>query len=191
MRIRQPGRTGIEATLSALTDLVRFGKFRAIGSSSLPASEIVEAPWAGERRSPHRLRTGQPTYSILNQAIERELLPVARRSGMAVSVRSPLAMGLLTGRYRKNDTLIGNIRMHWVPGRPPRRHIGHHRTPHPRRSAGSRRNRARRRRPGPCRRNRPAGHRRRSARRLPPAPLPRRHRPAASTQLRACGSLRP
>ncbi|MFE2936279.1 aldo/keto reductase [Streptomyces sp. NPDC059278] len=78
----------------------------------------MEAPWAGERRSPHRLRTGQPTYSILNQAIERELLPVARRSGMAVSVRSPLAMGLLTGRYRKNDALIGNIRMRWVPGRP-------------------------------------------------------------------------
>lgn len=107
--------TDIEETLSALTDLVRSGKVRAIGSSNLPASDIVQAHWVSERRGLHRLRTEQPTYSILNRAIEREILPVARRFGMGVLVWSPLAMGLLTGRYRKNDTPRSNARMHWVP----------------------------------------------------------------------------
>ncbi|MEU5974441.1 aldo/keto reductase [Streptomyces sp. NPDC047315] len=109
--------TDIEETLSALTDLVRSGKVRAIGSSNLPASDIVQAHWVSERRGLHRLRTEQPTYSILNRAIEREILPVARRFGMGVLVWSPLAMGLLTGRYRKTDapTSNGTARMRWVP----------------------------------------------------------------------------
>ncbi|WP_432861219.1 aldo/keto reductase [Microbispora rosea] len=60
-------RTDIEETLSALTDLVRSGKVQAIGSSNLPPSGIVEAQWVSERRALHRLRTEQPTYSILNR----------------------------------------------------------------------------------------------------------------------------
>lgn len=112
MRTRQ---TDIEETLSALTDLVRSGKVRAIGSSNLPASDIVQAHWVSERRGLHRLRTEQPTYSILNRAIEREILPVARCFGMGVLVWSPLAMGLLTGRDRKDDAPSSNARMHWVP----------------------------------------------------------------------------
>lgn len=108
--------TDIEETLSALTDLVRSGKVRAIGSSNFPASDIVEAHWVSERCGLHRLRTEQPTYSILNRAIEGEILPVASRFGMGVLVWSPLAMGLLTGRYRKNNAPSSNARMHWVPG---------------------------------------------------------------------------
>ncbi|MFE2036246.1 aldo/keto reductase [Streptomyces scopuliridis] len=54
--------TDIEGTLSALTDLVRAGKVRAIGSSNLPASEIVEVQWVSQRRGLHCLRTEQPTY---------------------------------------------------------------------------------------------------------------------------------
>ncbi len=99
--------TDVEETLSALTDLVRSGKVRAIGSSSMPASEMVEAQWAAERRGLERFRAEQPTYSILNRAVEREVLPVAQRYGMGALVWSPLAGGLLTGRYRKdrpNDT---------------------------------------------------------------------------------------
>lgn len=94
--------TDIEETLSALTDLVRSGKVRAIGSSSMPASDMVEAQWAAERRGLERFRAEQPTYSILNRAIEREVLPVAQRYGMGALVWSPLAGGLLTGRYRKD-----------------------------------------------------------------------------------------
>ncbi|MFD9395251.1 aldo/keto reductase [Streptomyces sp. NPDC060000] len=107
--------TDIEESLSALTDLVRAGKVRAIGSSNLPASEIIEAQWVSQQRGLHRLRTEQPTYSLLNRGIEREVLPTCRRYGLGVLVWSPLAMGLLTGRYRKNAPRPDNARMHWVP----------------------------------------------------------------------------
>ncbi|MFD4560694.1 aldo/keto reductase [Streptomyces sp. NPDC058469] len=93
--------TDVEETLSALTDLVRAGKVRAVGTSSFPASDIVEAQWVAERRGLVRFRTEQPTYSILNRGIEREVLPVCERYGMGALVYSPLAGGLLTGRYRK------------------------------------------------------------------------------------------
>jgi aryl-alcohol dehydrogenase-like predicted oxidoreductase len=108
-------RTDIEETLSALTDLVRSGKVRAIGSSNTPASEIVEAQWTAERRGLQRFRTEQPTYSILNRGIEREILPACRRYGMGTLVWGPLSMGLLTGRYRKGGPAPETARMHWVP----------------------------------------------------------------------------
>ncbi|MFC4533680.1 aldo/keto reductase [Sphaerisporangium dianthi] len=93
--------TDIEETLSALSDLIRSGKVRVIGSSAMPASEIVEAQWVAERRGLERFRTEQPTYSILNRGIETEVLPVAQRYGMGTLVWSPLAKGMLTGRIRK------------------------------------------------------------------------------------------
>jgi aryl-alcohol dehydrogenase-like predicted oxidoreductase len=95
--------TDIEETLSALSDLIHNGKVRAIGSSGMPASDMVEAQWVSERRGLERFRTEQPTYSILNRAIETEVLPVAQRFGMGTLVWSPLAMGLLTGRVRKGQ----------------------------------------------------------------------------------------
>lgn len=95
--------TDIEETLSALSALVRSGKVRAIGSSAMPASEIVEAQWVAERRGLERFRTEQPSYSILNRGIEAEVLPVARRYGMGTMVWSPLAKGMLTGRVRRNQ----------------------------------------------------------------------------------------
>jgi aryl-alcohol dehydrogenase-like predicted oxidoreductase len=93
----------VEETLSALTDLVRSGKVRAIGTSTFPASDIVEAQWIAERRGLERFRTEQPTYSILNRGIEREVLPVTQRYGMGTIVWSPLAQGLLTGRVRRGQ----------------------------------------------------------------------------------------
>lgn len=95
----QPG-TDIEETLSALTDLVRQGKVRAIGSSSMRGSEIVEAQWVSERGGFERFRTEQPNYSLLDRQIETEVLPVAQRYGMGTLIYSPLAGGTLTGRYR-------------------------------------------------------------------------------------------
>jgi aryl-alcohol dehydrogenase-like predicted oxidoreductase len=95
--------TDVEETLSALTDLIRTGKIRAIGSSAMPASEMVEAQWVSERRGLARFRAEQPTYSILNRAIEAEVLPVAQRYGMGTLVWSPLAGGMLTGRVRKGQ----------------------------------------------------------------------------------------
>lgn len=106
-----PG-TDIEETLSALTDLVRSGKVRAIGSSDMPASDIVEAQWVSERRGLERFRTEQPHYSLLDRSIEREVLPVAERYGMGTVIWSPLASGMLTGRVRRGqDTDLRRSRM--------------------------------------------------------------------------------
>jgi len=95
--------TDIEETLSALSDLVHSGKVRAIGSSNTPASDIVDAQWVAERRGLERFRTEQPPYSILNRAIESEVLPTAQRFGMGVLVWGPLGQGMLTGRARKGQ----------------------------------------------------------------------------------------
>jgi aryl-alcohol dehydrogenase-like predicted oxidoreductase len=93
--------TDVEETLSALTDLVRSGKVRTIGSSDTPASEMVEAQWVAERRGLERFRTEQPHYSLLDRAIEREVLPVAERYGLGTIIWSPLSSGMLTGRVRR------------------------------------------------------------------------------------------
>jgi aryl-alcohol dehydrogenase-like predicted oxidoreductase len=95
--------TDIEETLSALSDLIHGGKVRVIGSSTMPASDIVEAQWVAERRGLERFRTEQPPYSILNRGIETEVLPVVQRYGMGTLVWSPLAKGMLTGRIRKDQ----------------------------------------------------------------------------------------
>jgi aryl-alcohol dehydrogenase-like predicted oxidoreductase len=107
--------TDIEETLSALTDLMRAGKVRAIGSSTFPASEIVEAQWVAERRGLARFRTEQPPYSILNRSTEREVLPICQAYGMGALVWSPLAKGMLTGRYRKDLPLPDSLRVKAFP----------------------------------------------------------------------------
>ncbi|SDM18694.1 Aldo/keto reductase family protein [Nonomuraea maritima] len=101
-QIHRPDPTvDVEETLSALSDLIHSGKVRAIGTSTFPASEIVEAQWVAERRGLDRFHTEQPPYSIVNRSIEREVLPIAQRYGMGTLVWSPLGQGLLTGRHRK------------------------------------------------------------------------------------------
>jgi aryl-alcohol dehydrogenase (NADP+) len=109
-----PG-TDIEETLSALTDLMRAGKVRAIGSSTFPVSEIIEAQWVAERRGLARFRIEQPPYSILDRGIEREVLPTCERYGMGAMVWSPLAKGLLTGRYRKGRGQPDSLRVKYLP----------------------------------------------------------------------------
>ncbi|MGV0066292.1 aldo/keto reductase [Mycobacterium colombiense] len=100
---RPDPQTDIEETLSVLTDLVRCGKVRAIGSSTMPASDMVEAQWVAERRGLERFRCEQPPYSILDRGVEAEVLPVVQRYGMGALVWSPLAQGMLTGRVRKGQ----------------------------------------------------------------------------------------
>ena len=95
--------TDIEETLSALSDLVHSGKVRAVGTSAMPASDIIEAQWVAERRGLERFRTDQPPYSILSRSIEREVLPIAQRYGMGILVWGPLGQGMLTGRVRKGQ----------------------------------------------------------------------------------------
>ena len=97
--------TDIEETLSALTDLVRAGKIRAFGSSTFPASDLVEAHHVAERRGLHRFRTEQPPYSLLARGIETTVLPTATRLGMGVLTWSPLASGFLSGKIRRGQEI--------------------------------------------------------------------------------------
>src|SRR5215204_952183 len=94
--------TDVEETLSALTDLVHQGKVRYIGSSTFPASQIVEAQWTARDRCLQRFVTEQPPYSILVRGVEADVLPTCARHSMAVMSFSPLAGGWLSGRWRKD-----------------------------------------------------------------------------------------
>ncbi|MHB1987636.1 MAG: aldo/keto reductase [Acidimicrobiales bacterium] len=115
---RPDPKTDIEETLSVLTDLIREGKVRAIGSSTFPADQIVEAQWVAEKRGYERFRCEQPPYSIFARGIEAAVLPACERYGMGAIVWSPLGGGWLTGRYRKGrevDMTSGRARR--IPGR--------------------------------------------------------------------------
>ena len=99
---RADPRTDIEETLSALTDLVHQGKVRYVGTSTFPASQIVEAQWVAHDRGLQRFVTEQPPYSILVRAAEADVLPTCVRHGMGVMSYSPLTGGWLSGRWRKD-----------------------------------------------------------------------------------------
>src|SRR5882672_2311144 len=93
--------TDIDETLGALTDLVRAGKVRYLGSSTFPAEQIVEAQWTAERRNRERFVCEQPPYSIFARGIEGDLLPTCQQYRMGVIAWSPLNGGWLTGKYRR------------------------------------------------------------------------------------------
>ena len=109
--------TDIDETLGALTDLVRAGKVRAIGSSTFPASQIVEAQWVAERRGRERFVCEQPPYSMLVRGVENDVLPTCQRHGMGVIPWSPLAGGWLSGRYRKGQDAPRSSRAQRLPAR--------------------------------------------------------------------------
>jgi aryl-alcohol dehydrogenase-like predicted oxidoreductase len=94
--------TDIEETLGALTDLVHQGKVRYIGSSTFPASAIVQAQWAARDQHLQRYVCEQPPYSMLARGIEADVLPTCVHHGMGVIPWSPLSGGWLSGRWRKD-----------------------------------------------------------------------------------------
>ena len=102
--------TDIDQTLGALSDLVTAGKVRAIGSSTFPAWQIVQAQWVAEQRGRERFVCEQPPYSMLIRAIERDVLPACEQYGMGVIPWSPLAGGWLSGRYSKDGESPGSSR---------------------------------------------------------------------------------
>ena len=107
--------TDIDETLGALTDLVRAGKVRYLGSSTFPAHAIVDAQWTAQRRGRERFVCEQPPYSMLVRGIEADVLPVCRHHGMGVIVWSPLAGGWLSGRA--DATAPGSNRAERIPQR--------------------------------------------------------------------------
>jgi aryl-alcohol dehydrogenase-like predicted oxidoreductase len=93
----------IDETLSALTDLVRSGKVRYIGSSTAPAWKVMEGILTSELKGYVRFVSEQPPYNLLDRRVENELIPMAQAYHLAILPWSPLAMGMLAGRYADED----------------------------------------------------------------------------------------
>jgi len=109
--------TDIEETLGALSDLVHQGKVRYIGSSTFPASQIVEAQWVARDRHLQRFVTEQPPYSMLVRQVEADVLPTCARHGVGVLSYSPLAGGWLSGRWRQDTGQQSSSRANRLPER--------------------------------------------------------------------------
>lgn len=95
--------TPLEETMRALDDLVRQGKVRYIGCSNFAAWQIVKANGISEREGLARFISVQPQYSLLVREIEKELAPMCLSEGVGIIPYSPLARGMLTGKYRQGD----------------------------------------------------------------------------------------
>jgi len=109
--------TDVDETLGALTDLVRQGKVRYLGSSTFQPSQIVEAQWVAERRGRERFVCEQPPYSMLVRGVEAEVLDTCQRYGMGVITWGPLAGGWLSGRWRKGRDDLTSSRSARLPAR--------------------------------------------------------------------------
>lgn len=95
--------TPLEETLSTLNDLVRQGKVRYIGCSNFAAWQLCKALWLSDKHDWARFDSIQPRYNLIDRVIEMELLPLCQAVGVGVMVYSPLAGGILTGKYRPGE----------------------------------------------------------------------------------------
>jgi aryl-alcohol dehydrogenase-like predicted oxidoreductase len=113
------GLTPLDETLEALDDLVRAGKVRYLGCSNYAAWQLFKALCISERRGFDRFVSHQIYYSVLNREAEHELLPGSVEEGLGNLIWSPLAGGLLTGKYRRGVSapLVGRHLSDW--GEPP------------------------------------------------------------------------
>jgi aryl-alcohol dehydrogenase-like predicted oxidoreductase len=95
--------TPIEETLRALDDCVSRGLVRTIGCSNLAAWQIMKALGVSERRGFARFETVQAYYTIAGRDLEREIVPLVEDQGLGVMVWSPLAGGLLSGKFTRQN----------------------------------------------------------------------------------------
>lgn len=89
----------IDETLEAMSDLVRSGKVRYIGTSNFKGWQLVEACWAAEKHHTHKFVSDQSEYHLLDRRLERENFPAMQSYGMAALIYSPLDQGLLSGGF--------------------------------------------------------------------------------------------
>ena len=108
---RYDANTDMEEVLFTMTELVRQGKVRYIGSSMFPPDRIIECQWIAEKRGTMRFRCEQPWYSIFAREIERFVLPACHRYGMGVITWGPLDAGFLSGKYRTSKDLTEETRI--------------------------------------------------------------------------------
>ncbi|WP_010268477.1 aldo/keto reductase family protein [Paenibacillus senegalensis] len=109
--------TPIYETLRAIDDLIRQGKVLYAGVSEWQASQIAEAVGLADRYLLDRIVVNQPVYNMFNRYIEKEVIPVSERSGIGQVVFSPLAQGLLTGKYTSVSDIPQDSRaakLEWV-----------------------------------------------------------------------------
>jgi len=97
------GRTPLEETLEALDSLVRAGKVRYVGASNYAGWQLMKALGVAERHGYQRFVTQQIYYSLQARDAEYELVPVAVDQGVGILVWSPLAGGLLSGKFRRGQ----------------------------------------------------------------------------------------
>lgn len=102
--------TPIEETLRALDDMVRSGKVRYIACSNFRTWRLMEALWTSDKLNLHRFACIQPLYNIVNRDIEVELLPACREYGIGVVSYSPLARGILSGKYKAGEAFPAGSR---------------------------------------------------------------------------------
>ena len=106
--------TPIEETLRALDDLVRQGKVRYIGCSTLPAWQVVEAQWTAKYNGLHHFISCQEEYSLLARRLDHEMMPMLEAYGLGLIPFAPLANGLLTGKYKRNAPLPEGARLTYM-----------------------------------------------------------------------------
>jgi aryl-alcohol dehydrogenase-like predicted oxidoreductase len=92
--------TPLEETLSTFNDLVRAGKTRYLGISNFSTPQTVECLRICERNGWESIVSQQPPYNLLDRRIEPKLVPLCRTEGIGIIVYSPLAQGILTGKYK-------------------------------------------------------------------------------------------
>jgi aryl-alcohol dehydrogenase-like predicted oxidoreductase len=95
--------TPLEETLGALDDCVRVGKVRYIGLCNLPAWQIAKALWISDKHNLERFQSVQAYYTIAGRDLEREIVPLAADQQLAILPWSPLAGGLLSGKFSRDD----------------------------------------------------------------------------------------
>ncbi|WP_449622146.1 aldo/keto reductase family protein [Robertmurraya sp. Marseille-Q9965] len=100
---RYHNETPLEETLRALDDLVRQGKVLYVGVSEWTAEQITEAIHLADKKLLDRIVVNQPNYSMLHRNIEKEIIPISEKHGIGQVVFSPLAQGVLTGKYKKGQ----------------------------------------------------------------------------------------
>ena len=104
------GLTPIEETMEALDTLLRSGKVRYIGASNFSGWHLMKAQWAADRNGYSPLVSQQIHYSLVAREAENELVPISIDQGLGILVWSPLAGGLLTGKYRRDQPSPENTR---------------------------------------------------------------------------------
>jgi len=102
--------TPLEETLRALDDLVRQGKVLYVGVSEWTAEQMTEAIHIADKKLLDRIVVNQPNYSMLHRHIEKEIIPVSEKHGIGQVVFSPLAQGVLTGKYKKGQAVPAGSR---------------------------------------------------------------------------------